>query len=57
MWRLGYNDFIYTFLSLRARSPNPDARTLERWQMQGIDVHNDIVPIALRRWLPELVPP
>jgi hypothetical protein len=57
MWRRGYNDFINTFLTLSARSPNPDARTLERWQMQGIDVHNDIVPIALRRWLPELVPP
>lgn len=56
MWPRGYGEFQRTFLTLSARSANPDYRVLEHWQMRGIDVHNDIVPIALRRWLPELVP-
>lgn len=57
MWRRRYNEFVDVFLRFSARSPNPDGRVLEYWRMQGIDAHNDIVPIALRRWLPELVPP
>lgn len=57
MWRRRYHDFADVFLRFSARSPNPDGRVLEYWRMRGIDAHNDIVPIALRRWLPELVPP
>lgn len=57
MWRRRYHDFADVFLRFSARSPNPDGRVLEHWRMQGVDAHNDIVPIALRRWLPELVPP
>ncbi len=59
MWNIGrnYPGFTDTFLRLSALSPTPMHRVLERYRMQGIDVHNDIVPLALRRWLPELVPP
>ena len=57
MWPRRYREFENAFLRLSARAPHPDGRVLEHWRMQGIDAHNDIVPIALRRWLPELVPP
>lgn len=59
MWNNGrdYHNFIRTFRSLSERSACPMNRVLEHYRMEGIDVHNDIVPVSLRRWLPELVPP
>ena len=57
MWNArDYRGFNSTFLRLAARSVDPSQRVLEHYRMEGIDVHNDIVPVALRRWLPTLVP-
>jgi len=58
MWNArNYSGFNATFLHHAARAPDPMLRVLEHYRMEGIDVHNDIVPVALRRWLPALVPP
>jgi hypothetical protein len=59
MWNDGrrYADFRRMFQRLAARLPDPSNRVLERYDVRGIDAHNDIVPIVLQRWLPELVPP
>lgn len=59
MWNNGrsYGSFAQTFLRLSQESGDPMNRALEHYEMAGVDVHNDIVPLVLRRWLPELVPP
>lgn len=59
MWNEGrrFADFGRVFRRLAAALPDPSSRVLERYDVRGIDAHNDIVPIVLRRWLPELVPP
>lgn len=59
MWRNGrsFESFTSTFTRLSSLSANPMNRVLEHYTMAGIDVHNDIVPVTLRRWLPALVPP
>lgn len=59
MWNDGrhYSSFRRVFERLAARQGDPSRRVLERYDVRGVDAHNDIVPIALRRWLPELVPP
>jgi hypothetical protein len=58
MWRRDYSGFLATWNRLAPQfSHMPEARSLEYYRMRGSDVHNQIVPIALRRWLPRLVPP
>lgn len=58
MWRRDYAGFLAMWNRIVPQfSSTPDARALEYYRMRGIDVHNQIVPIALRRWLPRLVPP
>jgi hypothetical protein len=59
MWRnnRSFRGFRGVFLGNAALSLRPMNRVLEHYRMAGIDVHNDIVPVALWRWLPELVPP
>ncbi len=59
MWNDGrhYSSFRRVFERLAARAGDRSSRVLERLDVRGVDAHNDIVPIALRRWLPELVPP
>lgn len=59
MWNNGrnYDSFTAAFLRFSALSPGAMNRVLEHYTMAGIDVHNDIVPVTLRRWLPALVPP
>jgi hypothetical protein len=56
MWRRDYSGFLATWNRAVARHPNA-VRTIEYYRMVGNDVHNQIVPIALRKWLPRLVPP
>jgi hypothetical protein len=57
MWRRDYNGFLHTWNRAVATQPQRPNRVLEYYRMRGNDVHNQIVPIALRRWLPRLVPP
>ncbi len=56
MWRRDYQGFLTTWNRAVARHPNA-VRTIEYYRMVGEDVHNQIVPISLRKWLPRLVPP
>jgi hypothetical protein len=58
MWRRDYAGFLHVWNRIAPQfASTPDARQLEYYRMRGIDVHNQIVPIALRQWLPRLVPP
>ena len=58
MWRRDYRGFLNTWNHIVPQfASDPAARVLEYYRMRGIDVHNEIVPLALRRWLPILVPP
>lgn len=56
MWRRDYSGFLHTWNRSIARHPN-SVRMIEYYRMVGNDVHNEIVPISLRKWLPKLVPP
>jgi hypothetical protein len=56
MWPRDYRGFLNRWNRI-APQFNAEQRVLEYYRMRGIDVHNEIVPLALRRWLPRLVPP
>jgi hypothetical protein len=59
MWNDGrhYDSFRRVFRRFAAAVSEPSQRVIERYVMRGVDAHNDMVPVVLRRWLPRLVPP
>ena len=59
MWSDGrhFSEFGRVFRRLSAALPDPSTRVLQRYDVRGVDAHNDIVPLVLRQWLPALVPP
>lgn len=58
MWARDYNGFLHTFRRITAQRGLPaDMRVIDYYDLKGEDVHNGIVPIALRKWMPILVPP
>jgi hypothetical protein len=56
MWDRDYEGFLRVWERLTAGTPSGQ-RMIQRYALRGRDVHNDIVPISLRQWLPRLVPP
>ncbi|MDP3274701.1 MAG: hypothetical protein Q8Q09_05855 [Deltaproteobacteria bacterium] len=58
MWARDYEGFVRMYTRHgQASGAAPSHRVLQRYEMRGIDVHNGIVPVAMREWLPRLVPP
>ncbi len=56
MWRRDYSGFLRVWERFTQGAP-AGQRSVQYYRMRGIDVHNQIVPVALREWLPRLVPP